>query len=123
MMPRILLALLLGLVFGAVPEVSKAQDVTDLDRQFHSHWKSGKYKEAQAVAERMRSMAEANPNTSPHNLAGCLANLADVYSALGKLKIPNAWWEWNASFNMFRSGTTEISDCMRKAIDSYNAQK
>jgi endoglucanase len=42
-----------------------------------------------------------------------------VYSALGKLKIPNAWWEWNDSFNMFEKGTARISDCMRKAIDSY----
>ncbi len=46
-----------------------------------------------------------------------------VYSALGKLKIPNAWWEWDGGFNMFKSGTTEISDCMRKAVDSYNTQK
>jgi endoglucanase len=44
-----------------------------------------------------------------------------VYTALGKLKIPNAWWEWDGGFNMFRRGTTEIADCMRKAIDSYNA--
>jgi endoglucanase len=43
-----------------------------------------------------------------------------VYAALGKLKIPNAWWEWDGSFNMFEQGTTKISDCMRKAIDSYN---
>lgn len=46
-----------------------------------------------------------------------------VYATLGKLEIPNAWWEWDGSFNMFKKGTTEISDCMRKAIDSYNAQK
>lgn len=46
-----------------------------------------------------------------------------VYSALGKLKIPNAWWEWDGGFNMFAGGTTEISDCMRKAIDVFNAQK
>ena len=46
-----------------------------------------------------------------------------VYSALGKLKIPNAWWEWDGGFNMFAGGTTEISDCMRKAIDGFNAQK
>ena len=46
-----------------------------------------------------------------------------VYAALGKLKIPNAWWEWDGSFNMFKKGTTEISDCMRKAIDAYNTQK
>ncbi len=46
-----------------------------------------------------------------------------IYSALGKLKIPNAWWEWDGGFNMFKSGTTAISDCMRKAIDSYNRQK
>ena len=46
-----------------------------------------------------------------------------VYSAFGKLQIPNAWWEWDGGFNMFASGTTEISDCMRKAIDSYNTPK
>ncbi len=46
-----------------------------------------------------------------------------VYSALGKLKIPNAWWEWDGGFNMFKPGTTEISDCLRKAVDSYSAQK
>ncbi|HEY0458087.1 MAG TPA: glycoside hydrolase family 5 protein [Pyrinomonadaceae bacterium] len=46
-----------------------------------------------------------------------------VYSALGRLKIPNAWWEWDGGFNMFEKGTTEISGCMRKAIDSYNVQK
>ncbi len=45
-----------------------------------------------------------------------------IYSALGKLKIPNAWWEWDGGFNMFKSGTSEISDCMRKAIDSYGSQ-
>lgn len=45
-----------------------------------------------------------------------------VYSALGKLQIPNAWWEWDGGFNMFKPGTTEISDCMRKAIDSYKNQ-
>jgi endoglucanase len=48
---------------------------------------------------------------------------AAVYTALGKLKIPNAWWEWDGGFNMFASGRTEISDCMRKAIDSFNAPK
>jgi len=46
-----------------------------------------------------------------------------VYSALGRLKIPNAWWEWDGSFNMFKTGTTQISDCMRKAVGSFNAQK
>ncbi len=46
-----------------------------------------------------------------------------IYSAFGKLKIPNAWWEWDGGFNMFKNGTTEISDCMRKAIDSFNVQK
>ena len=46
-----------------------------------------------------------------------------IYTALGKLDIPNAWWEWDGGFNMFKNGTTEISDCMRKAIDSFNVQK
>lgn len=45
-----------------------------------------------------------------------------VYSALGKLKIPNAWWEWDGGFSMFKTGTSEISDCMRKLVDSYNSQ-
>lgn len=46
-----------------------------------------------------------------------------VYSAFGKLRIPNAWWEWDGGFNMFEPGTTRISDCMRKALDSYSVQK
>lgn len=57
------------------------------------------------------------------------ANLEDrcrhaevVYSALGKLQIPNAWWEWDSGFNMFEKGTAEIADCMRKAINSYGLQ-
>ena len=47
---------------------------------------------------------------------------AAVYSALGKLNIPSAWWEWDGGFNMFERGTTKIADCMRKAVDSYNAE-
>lgn len=46
-----------------------------------------------------------------------------VYSAFGKLQIPNAWWEWDGGFNLFDSDTTKISDCMRKAIDSFSQQK
>lgn len=46
-----------------------------------------------------------------------------VYKILGNLKIPNAWWEWDGGFNMFKTGTTEIADCMRKAVDSFSAQK
>lgn len=46
-----------------------------------------------------------------------------IYSALGKLNIPNAWWEWDGGFNMFEKGTTKISDCMRKALNAYNLQK
>ncbi len=45
-----------------------------------------------------------------------------VYSAFGKLQIPNTWWEWDGGFNMFVPGTTQISDCMRKALDSYTTQ-
>ena len=44
-----------------------------------------------------------------------------VYTTLGKLDIPSAWWEWDGGFNMFKTGTNEISDCMRKAINSFNA--
>ncbi|MEP6787644.1 MAG: cellulase family glycosylhydrolase, partial [Acidobacteriota bacterium] len=42
-----------------------------------------------------------------------------VYSSLGRLQIPNAWWEWDGGFNMFEPGTTNISLCMRKAVDSF----
>lgn len=48
---------------------------------------------------------------------------AVVYAALGKLNIPNAWWEWDGGFNMFDKGATKISDCMRKAINLYNSQR
>ena len=44
-----------------------------------------------------------------------------AYSALGKLQIPNAWWEWDAGFNMLKPGTGELSDCMRKAVNMYRA--
>jgi endoglucanase len=47
---------------------------------------------------------------------------ATVYSALGKLNIPSAWWEWDGGFSMFDKGTDRISDCMRKAIDTFNAE-
>ena len=46
-----------------------------------------------------------------------------VYSALGKLQIPNAWWEWDGGFNMFEKGTTKIAGCMRKAINLFDAPK
>lgn len=45
---------------------------------------------------------------------------AFIYTAFGKLKIPNAWWEWDGGFNMFEKGTNKISDCMRKAVNSFN---
>jgi endoglucanase len=45
-----------------------------------------------------------------------------VYSALGKLDIPSAWWEWDGGFSMFEKGTNRIADCMQKAIDSYSLQ-
>jgi endoglucanase len=45
-----------------------------------------------------------------------------VFSAVGKLSIPAAWWEWDGGFNMFDKGTQNISGCMRKAIDSYFAK-
>ena len=43
-----------------------------------------------------------------------------VYRSLGKLNIPNAWWEWDGGFNMFENGTTKISICMQQAIDSFS---
>lgn len=48
---------------------------------------------------------------------------AVVYSALGKLGIPNAWWEWDGGFNMFEKGTNKIAPCMQKALDSYRTAK
>jgi endoglucanase len=48
---------------------------------------------------------------------------AIIYSALGKLNIPSAWWEWDGGFSMFEKGTTRMAPCMRKAVDSYNLQK
>src|SRR5258706_2036707 len=46
-----------------------------------------------------------------------------VYSLLGRLQIPNAWWEWDGGFNMLESGTARISNCMQKAIDSFSQPK
>lgn len=46
-----------------------------------------------------------------------------IYTALGKLDIPSAWWEWDGGFNMFEKGTEKISKCMQNAIDSYNTEK
>lgn len=46
-----------------------------------------------------------------------------IYTALGKLDIPSAWWEWDGSFNMFEKGTEKISKCMRDAVDSYRKTK
>lgn len=43
-----------------------------------------------------------------------------VYTALGKLAIPNAWWEWDGGFNMFNDGTNQIADCMRRALGAYD---
>ncbi len=57
------------------------------------------------------------------NLEDRCRHAETVYSAFGKLDIPNAWWEWDQGFNMFKPGTTEIADCMRKAIDSFHLNK
>ena len=45
-----------------------------------------------------------------------------VYSALGKLDIPNAWWEWDGGFSMFDKGTTTISNCMQTAIKKFGVR-
>lgn len=42
------------------------------------------------------------------------------YAALGRLKIPNTWWEWDGGFNMFQPGTTKIAPCMRAAVTMYS---
>ena len=44
-----------------------------------------------------------------------------VYSALGKLDIPNAWWEWDQGFTMFKPETSEIAGCMQKAIGLFDS--
>ncbi len=46
-----------------------------------------------------------------------------IYTALGKLDIPSAWWEWDGGFNMFEKGTIKIAPCMRNAINSFNTRK
>ena len=49
---------------------------------------------------------------------------ADVlYSALGSLEIPNAWWEWDGGFAMFDKGTAKISSCMQAAIKKFSDGK
>ncbi|MEQ1762104.1 MAG: glycoside hydrolase family 5 protein [Pyrinomonadaceae bacterium] len=49
---------------------------------------------------------------------------ADVlYAALGKLDIPNAWWEWDGGFAMFDKGTTAISNCMQAAVNKFSETK
>ncbi len=45
-----------------------------------------------------------------------------IYKLLGKFDIPSAWWEWDGGFSMFKKDSTDIADCMRKAIDSYSAK-
>ncbi|MEO5857917.1 MAG: glycoside hydrolase family 5 protein [Pyrinomonadaceae bacterium] len=45
-----------------------------------------------------------------------------VYSALGKLEIPNAWWEWDGGFAMFDKGTTTVSNCMQAAVKKFSAR-
>lgn len=46
-----------------------------------------------------------------------------VYSALGKLDIPNAWWEWDGGFTMFDKGTFAISGCMQAAVKKFSEGK
>ena len=48
---------------------------------------------------------------------------AVIYKALGRLDIPNAWWEWDGGFSMFEKGTTKIASCMKEAIDHYRNRK
>ena len=45
-----------------------------------------------------------------------------VYAALGRLQIPNTWWEWDGGFNMFEPGTTRIAACMRQAVNLYSSK-
>jgi endoglucanase len=42
-----------------------------------------------------------------------------IYHALGRLNIPNAWWEWDGGFNMFGPEPNKLSDCMRGAVNAY----
>lgn len=42
-----------------------------------------------------------------------------IYVALGKFRIPSAWWEWDGGFALFGKGTTEIMPCMKAALNAY----
>lgn len=42
-----------------------------------------------------------------------------IYVALGRLKIPSAWWEWDGGFSMFQKGTSQIMPCMQDALTAY----
>jgi len=48
---------------------------------------------------------------------------ATIYAAVGKLGIPNAWWEWDGSFSMFDKGKTKIAGCMREALDMFEGRQ
>ena len=42
-----------------------------------------------------------------------------IYIALGKLRIPSAWWEWSDGFSMLAPGSNTIMPCMNDALIAY----
>ncbi len=42
-----------------------------------------------------------------------------IYVALGKFRIPSAWWEWDGGFSLFDKGTMQIMPCMKAALNVY----
>lgn len=45
---------------------------------------------------------------------------AAVYSALGKYRIPSAWWEWFAGFNFLQKDGRKPKQCFAAAIKEYS---
>jgi endoglucanase len=47
-----------------------------------------------------------------------------LFSTLGILDIPCAFWEWDGGFNLFKRGSTSaLSDCAKEAMGLYTLRK
>ncbi len=47
-----------------------------------------------------------------------------MFSTLGMLEIPCAFWEWDGGFNLFKRGSTStLSDCAKEAMSLYALRK
>ncbi|MBS1794833.1 MAG: glycoside hydrolase family 5 protein [Acidobacteria bacterium] len=109
-----------------VPASAKGKWVEGLIRDYEADSQSDKMfadlKAAKDWSEKYKApifLGEFGSYSRYGALADRCRHAAVVYAALGKLKIPNAWWEWNDGFNMFEKGTTRIAGCMRQAIDGF----